>query len=441
MQRLLTPARTILRHPMIMVLLGCNMLVGLAFAFVSPFFSIFGTREIGMSPFAFGVFMTALSLSAIAISTWLARWSDTRLSRRTVLLIGGVAGMANYAGYAYLHGLVWLIFNGCVLGGISSITFSQLFAYARDLLARSEIPPSQAPLYMNVFRLFFAVSWTAGPAVASWVMLRYDFLGMFLVAALCFFLFVVILLAFVPSTPPLETARVAAAQMPLRSVLVRADIMTYFISFSLLFAAGTMGMMNLPLLVLNVLNGTGQQVGIIYSVAPAFEIPFMLYFGLLATKSDQARLIRLSVAIAVVYYGLLGIVRVPWQVYPLQILSAAITAVIGGIAITFFQNFLPEQPGTATNLYSSAGRIGSIVGYLAFGVLASAFGHRAVFWACAGMSVVALLILFAGRDRRPAAASGGSAQHGTAPIGQYGGRSSRSSIIRQDLCHGKPLPI
>jgi len=40
---------------------------------------------------------------------------------------------------------------------------------------------------------------------------------------------------------------------------------------------------------LNVLGGTGQQVGIIYSVAPAFEIPFMLYFGLLATKADQAR--------------------------------------------------------------------------------------------------------------------------------------------------------
>jgi SET family sugar efflux transporter-like MFS transporter len=128
----------------------------------------------------------------------------------------------------------------------------------------------------------------------------------------------------------------------------------------------------------------------------------MLYFGLLATKSDQAWLIRISVVIAVVYYALLAFVRVPWQIYPLQILSAAITAVIGGIAITFFQNFLPEQPGTATNLYSSAGRIGSIVGYLAFGALASAFGHRAVFWACAGLSVIALMILFAGRERHPA---------------------------------------
>ena len=399
MQRLLTPARTILRHRPFMVLLGCNLLVGLAFAFVAPFFSMFGTIEVGMSPFAFGVFMTAISLSGIAISILLAHWSDTRLSRRTVLLLGGVTGALSYVGYAFVRDVVWLTVIGCVLGGISSITFSQLFAYARDLLARSDVSPRDAPLYMNVFRLFFAVSWTAGPAVASWVMLQYHFRGMFLVAALCFFLFVVMLLCFVPPAQPWATGRAAAAHVPLPRVLVRADILAYFVGFALLFASSTMGVMNLPLLVLNVLGGTGQQVGIIYSVAPAFEIPFMLYFGLLATKADQARLIRISVVLAVIYYALLAFVRAPWQIYPLQILSAAITAVVGGIAITFFQNFLPEQPGMATNLYSTAGRIGSTVGYLAFGALASAFGHRAVFWACTGLSVLALAILFAGRER------------------------------------------
>ena len=52
MQHLLAPARSILRHRGFMVLLGCNLLVGLAFAFVSPFFSMFGTIEVGMSPLA-----------------------------------------------------------------------------------------------------------------------------------------------------------------------------------------------------------------------------------------------------------------------------------------------------------------------------------------------------------------------------------------------------
>ena len=399
MQHLLAPVRSFLSHRGFAVLLACNLLVGLAFSFVTPFFSMFGTIEVGMSPLAFGIFMTATSLSGIAISTALARWSDIRLSRRTVLLIGGITGALSYVGYAYVRDVVWLTVIGCVLGGISSITFPQLFAYARDLMTRSAIRPSSASLYMNVFRLFFSVSWTAGPAVAAWVMLRYHFRGMFLVAALCFLLFVLITLAFVPFTPPSESARAAAARLPLRQALAQADLRAYFVGFSLLFASSTMGMMNLPLLVLNVLHGTGQQVGIIYSIAPAFEIPFMLFFGLLATKSDQARLIRISVVLAIAYYLLLAVVRAPWQVYPLQILSAAITAVVGGIAITFFQNFLPEQPGTATNLYSVAGRIGSTAGYLAFGALASGFGFRAVFLACTSLCVLALVILFVWRDR------------------------------------------
>ena len=397
MQRLITPARTILRHRAFMVLLGCNLLVGLSSAFVLPFFSMFGTIEVGMSPFVFGVFMTATSLSGIAISTLLARWSDTRLSRRSVLLLGGVAGALSYVGYAFVRDIVWLTVIGCIFGGISSITFSQLFAYARDLLARSEVSPRDAPLYMNVFRMFFAVSWTAGPAVAAWVMLHYHYRGMFLVAALCFVLFVLILLCLVPPSQPRAIAR-AATSTPLRRALFRTDILAYFVSFSLLFTASTMGMMNLPLLVLNVLGGTGQQVGIIYSIAPAFEIPFMLYFGLLATKADLARLIRISVVLAVIYYALLVFVGAPWQIYPLQILSAAITAVVGGIAITFFQNFLPDEPGTATNLYSTAGRVGSTAGFIAFGTIASAFGHRAVFLACTALCVIALAVLFAGRD-------------------------------------------
>jgi SET family sugar efflux transporter-like MFS transporter len=404
MHRIFAPARVFLRQRMFLVLLACNLLVGLAFAFVAPFFSMFGTIEVGMSPLAFGVFMTATSVSGIALSTLLARWSDTWLSRRAVLLLGGVTGALSYVGYAFVRDVAWLTVIGCVLGGIASITFSQLFAYARDLLARSAVRPSDASLYMNVFRLFFSLSWTVGPAVASWVMLQYHFRGMFLVAALCFALFVLIVIFFVPRTPPSATARAAAARLPLRQALARPDVLAYFVAFSLLFASSTMGMMNLPLLVLNVLHGTGQQVGIIYSVAPAFEIPFMLFFGLLATRGDQARLIRVAVVLAVFYYVLLAVIRAPWQAYPVQILSAAVTAVIGGVAITFFQNFLPEQPGTATNLYSVAGRIGSMAGYLAFGTLASAFGHRAVFWACTLLSAVALVVVLAVRTHRPRAA-------------------------------------
>jgi len=118
----------------------------------------------------------------------------------------------------------------------------------------------------------------------------------------------------------------------------------------------------------------------------------MLYFGVLASKGDQTRVIRIGTLIAVLYYGLLLAVRAPWQVYPLQILSAAMVAVNSGVAITFFQNYIPEQPATATNLFVTSARIGSTAGYLLFGWLAATVGYKLVFGFCTALSAITLLL-------------------------------------------------
>jgi SET family sugar efflux transporter-like MFS transporter len=182
--------------------------------------------------------------------------------------------------------------------------------------------------------------------------------------------------------------------MPLSRTLRVPHLLPHFVAFSLYFACSSMGMMNLPLLLLGPLGGTAHHVGVAYSVAPLFELPLMLLTGVLATRLPTRRLIQGVFLLAVVYYGLLAGVQLPWQVYPVQVLSAAIVAVTSGIAITFFQDFLPSQPGSATNLYSNAQRIGSTTGYLLLGVLTESFGVRGVFVACAlgcGFAVAILL--------------------------------------------------
>lgn len=400
MHRLIASVRTLLAHPAFLVLLGCNLLLGLASSFVAPFISMFGTREVHMRPLTFGVFMTVTSLSGVGITTVLARWSDTHLSRRAVLLLGGVCGALGYIGYAVVRDALWLTVIGCTLLAVASITFAQLFAHARELLARSEVPEEETPLYMNIFRLFFALSWTVGPAVASWVMVFYRFTGMFLVAAAMFALFTGVVWAFIPAAPP--SAATVVAKAPLRQVLRRGDVLAYFAGFALVFTAATVSMMNLPLFVIDTLGGNEHHVGIIYSVAPVFELPFMFYFGVLASKGDTAPIIRTGVWIALAYYALLALVGAPWQIYLLQILGAAATAVSAGVAITFFQDFLPEQPGTATNLYASAQRVGSMGGYLLFGLLDTTVGHRTVCGACAALCAVTLA-LFAVQGGRVAA--------------------------------------
>jgi SET family sugar efflux transporter-like MFS transporter len=179
-------------------------------------------------------------------------------------------------------------------------------------------------------------------------------------------------------------------------------VLRWFIAFVLMLAAHTIAMNNMSLLVLRVLGGTESQVGVIFSLAPLFELPFMLYFGLLATRIRTEKLIQLAMLLAAVYYFGLSRASAPQQIYPLQFLSAAVVAVTSGVAITFFQNKLPDQLGSATNLYSNASRVGSTSGYLLFGSLSHRFGHRGAALACSLLAVVALLITLVPERRESA---------------------------------------
>jgi SET family sugar efflux transporter-like MFS transporter len=359
-------------------------------SFVIPFMSMFGTIEVGMSLFRFGTFMTLNAISGIVIATTLAHYSDTTFSRRTMLLVGSLSGALGYVGYAYLRSFGPLVLVGTLVLGFSSVTFSQVFAYAREVLERSGIRPSENAFYINVFRMFLALAWTVGPALASWIMVHLSFRGLFLCAAADLLLFACVVWTSVPATPPPARARRAGSiESPsLWKLLARGDVFAHFIAFVLVTGSTTISMMNLPLFILKTLGGNEANVGVAYSVAPVFELPFMLYFGWLATRIVPARVIRMGMLISFAYYAALSFVTAPWHVYACQALGAAATAVVSGVAITYFQGHLPRHPGTATNLYATAQRFGSTAGYFLFVGLAWRFGYRPVFGTCAAFAAL-----------------------------------------------------
>src|ERR1700679_2156451 len=163
MERILGPARTLLAHRDLFIVLICNLLLGLASSFVGPFYSMFGTLEVGMSNWTFGVFMTITSLIGIVLGTLLSHWSDSVFSRRFVLLLGCAFAALGYAGYAYFRTFVWLTAAGSIALGGSAIVFGQIFAYAREAIARHGVRDEEAPLYMNIYRLTLSLAWTGGP--------------------------------------------------------------------------------------------------------------------------------------------------------------------------------------------------------------------------------------------------------------------------------------
>jgi len=75
------------------------------------------------------------------------------------------------------------------------------------------------------------------------------------------------------------------------------------------------------------------------------------------------------------------------------------------VAIPYFQDMLPGQTGVATSIYANSFSLGSLLGYVSFGVLAPAIGHRNLSLVCAVLGALSLTVLMLSprRELTPAA--------------------------------------
>jgi SET family sugar efflux transporter-like MFS transporter len=346
--------------------------------------------------------MTVSALAAIAVSTLIARWSDRGISRRTLLLFGSCAGALANVGFAYVRDPLLVLFIGSSALALSSINFAQLFAHVREHLEHTERAGAAVPLSMGILRASYALAWTVGPVLAARLVRRFGYPAIFLTGAMLFIVFAAGVMGFVPRGLRVAKAAEARLTAPLTSGLGQPRVLVHAVAFALMYAAFALAGLNLPLFLTEKLGATEHGVGNAFAVSPMFEILFMVGFGHLASLGQQRRVIVVGASAAVGYFAALPLVTAVWHVYPLQVLNAAAHAVTTSVAIPFFQDLMPGQPGAATTLYSNALKAGSVLGLGAFGLLASYMGNTRLFWVCAGFALVTLAVVSFTRESAPA---------------------------------------
>ncbi|MEK1832417.1 MFS transporter [Priestia megaterium] len=123
--------------------------------------------------------MTIISVGAVVITTIIGKTSDRVPSRKKLLLLTTGAAILGYAGFAFIRNFYLLAFIAFFLLGTAASIIPQLWAFTREALKQSTVEEKETPFVMNVFRAFFALSWTVGPAVAGWVLYALGFKGLF----------------------------------------------------------------------------------------------------------------------------------------------------------------------------------------------------------------------------------------------------------------------
>ena len=71
------------------ILIFCS---GSSLAMILPIMSLFLTNEVGVNDFQLGLFFTCSSIFGIFVSQVIARFSDERISRRLLIMLGYFAG-------------------------------------------------------------------------------------------------------------------------------------------------------------------------------------------------------------------------------------------------------------------------------------------------------------------------------------------------------------
>lgn len=394
------------------------LMLGVAMSFTAPYLSLFGVEAAAMSPLLAGVFMTLIAASGVVASTWAGRWSDRRDRHRPLLVASLAAAALGFALLCVLRAPMPVIAAGTILLGAGAVSLSQIFSFARAVLPVDS--DAQRELALAALRTMLSVAWVFGPALGALILAQTGFTGLFL-AASAGFVACAAIVARIPEPArrpaPADTGRPATTsasggdpvppgEAEPAVAAPRAVVLRTLAALMLMGLAANATMIVLPLYIVRGLGGTPVNVSAALGLAALLEIPMMLWLGVRSMRLNKARWLTGSAAVHAAYFAALAAVTRVDAILPLQLLSACVVAITSCLGMTRVCDLMPTRPGTATAMFFSTARVGSIVSGVLSGAFVDLFGYRATFAGCGVLALVALVLLVHdARDPRAGAMS------------------------------------
>ena len=375
--------------PLVVVFLALGLSTALSF----PFLSLFLTSAVHAGPLKLSLFLLVQPLSGVLVSTILGRLSDGRVARRRILMTAAVAGVTGAALFSVLRSYWPLLLVACTLSAVGGALMPQGFAFARAMVAGDPT----APMVTSTLRMFFSLSWVAGPPLASLLLNAGGFTTLYACSS-GLYAVVLIVVARWFIEPPILTLIAADDEGGNGSSAAgaRGALWTALVALVLLQGAIALNVQLVPLLVRHNLHAGVDSAGVILGVCAGLEIPAMLGFGLLSKRVPLQLLVRVGPFFGIAYYALAAAAGRVWQLGAAQLLNACFIAIMQGLAVSYVQDLLPLHPGRASTLYSNTFAWGMILACLALGIGAK-LGYRVSFIIAAALSVAGLVLLTLGR--------------------------------------------
>ncbi len=362
-------------------------MMGGAGALQAPTLSLFLSREVGAQPFWIGLFYTVNAIAGIGVSLWLAKRSDSQGDRRKLIIFCCLMAIGNALLFAFNRHYLTLITCGVLLASLANTAMPQLFALAREYADNSA---REVVMFSSVMRAQLSLAWVIGPPLAFMLALNYGFTVMFSIAAGIFTLSLVLIAFMLPSVARVELPSENALSM--QGGWQDSNVRMLFVASTLMWTCNTMYIIDMPLWISSALGLPDKLAGFLMGTAAGLEIPAMILAGYYVKRYGKRRMMVIAVAAGVLFYTGLIFFNSRMALMTLQLFNAVFIGIVAGIGMLWFQDLMPGRAGAATTLFTNSISTGVILAGVIQGAIAQSWGHFAVYWVIAVISVVALFL-------------------------------------------------
>lgn len=423
-----------------LVYITLTFLSGTACATFLPVMSVFLKDSVGATPLQIGSYFTLTAIAGIVVTQVLAKFSDGKISRKLLIVLGGLGGAL--AGLVFiLSGVAssyWLIVTlGVFCLSFSGLSTPQVFASAREYsIARS----GKSVMFTMYMRAFFALAWVVAPPLAYITATRFGFVTLFSFTVVFFVLIALIAALWLPKTTlggisnsmsteaksnedktlddnekisSNDTSEATQNNVNAKTsnnfdkldqtpsifdggFKVWKDVVLLFIAVTLMWTCNNAYLISMPIFVRDELGISKELPGIMMASAALMEIPIMLLAGKLSSSLGIKNIQLVSALGGVLFY--LTFLLMPhdtiWCFLAVQFFNSVFIGILAGMGMVYFQELLPKIPGQATTLFSNAANTGAIVSGMMVGVITSIGTYGHAFLICLMLASMALVLVF-----------------------------------------------
>lgn len=369
---------------------------GFTGAATSPYYSLIGIHELGLSNAAFAAIVFCAAVVNVTASVTAGILAD-RLGRfRPPMLAICLSGMAGYLLVYLFPSVAVFTLASLILIPVFGALNSLIFAYVR---ASSEaLAPRDMIAVNSAIRAVISASWVLVPGLVGYALAgRSSMLPAFLLAGLacgvCFLLFAKL----VGRETNDRGARQEQSYAFLASLkhLGSSEVWPHLIAIALITSMLHVNAAVLPLIVTGQAGGRPADVGTVVGIVALLEMVFIVVWSWIEVRTSSVRAIAASAAVYSLYLLLLGLVRDTTSVYLLTLVSGLGAAGIISIPITYLQNLIARRAGLgssliAVNIFLSGG-LSAIM--FSLGTSVSGYAGTSMLGAAAGLLGVLVLVL------------------------------------------------